>query len=191
MTESTKTQRSAVFLDRDGTLNHDKGFVYLFKDFIWIEDVTESLARLKKAGLVLVVITNQSGVNRKFYTHLDVQTLHQEIERDLLARHSITIDGWYYCPHNPEKETCSCRKPSPGLILKAAEDLNLDLTRSYMVGDKLLDIEAGLKAGVKKTIMVRTGYGLSEQKKAPAETIVVDAFPRAADYILQDLAWPT
>ncbi|MDR0622674.1 MAG: D-glycero-beta-D-manno-heptose 1,7-bisphosphate 7-phosphatase [Deltaproteobacteria bacterium] len=188
MAEGTRKKRPAVFIDRDGTLNRDNSYVWKFADFIWLDGVPEALARLKRAGLILAVITNQSGINRGYYTAADVLALHRAVDRDLLERVGVTIDGWYHCPHIPQVESCQCRKPKPGMILAAARDLSLDTARSYMVGDKTLDVLAGLAAGVKRSMLVRTGYGQSESRLVPQDTLVFDDFPRAADFILQDLA---
>jgi D-glycero-D-manno-heptose 1,7-bisphosphate phosphatase len=188
MTDGQHALRPAVFIDRDGTLNHDCGYLYKFENFRWIDMVPEALAILKKAGFALVVVTNQSGVARNFYSERDVAVLHAEIDRNLMDHQRLTMDGWYYCPHDPNVESCACRKPAPGMLFRAASELSLDLARSYMVGDKLLDIKAGLAAGVKQAILVLTGYGQEEQKNVPPGIAVVDSFPQAADLIVSNFA---
>ncbi|MDR2367390.1 MAG: D-glycero-beta-D-manno-heptose 1,7-bisphosphate 7-phosphatase [Deltaproteobacteria bacterium] len=186
MGEGATAPRPAVFIDRDGTLNRDNYYMYRFEDFRWIDGVPEALGRLKRAGLALAVVTNQSGINRNYYTERDVLELHRAIDQDLMAREGVTIDGWYHCPHNPNVEKCACRKPAPGMLLAAARDLSLDPARSYMVGDKLIDLQAGLAAGVRLPILVLTGYGQAERDRAPQGTVIRDDFPGAADYILKD-----
>jgi D-glycero-D-manno-heptose 1,7-bisphosphate phosphatase len=179
-------------LDRDGTVNEDVGYLHKHEDFVFIKGVPEALARLKKAGLALVVTTNQSGVARGIYSSRDVIELHRLIDEDLKKMADLTMDGWYFCPHLPD-EGCRCRKPSPGLIIQASLDLGLDVSSSYMVGDKSLDVLAGQAAGAKKSILVKTGYGLAEQDNVPRGTIVADDLPSAASLILADFlkAGPT
>jgi D-glycero-D-manno-heptose 1,7-bisphosphate phosphatase len=179
--------RRTVFVDRDGTLNHDRGYVYKWSDFEFIDGVPEALFQLHQAGFALVVITNQSGIVRGLYSQQDVHKLHQKIDSFLLDAYGFAFDGWYYCSHHPDFGPCQCRKPSPGLLQKAAEDLGLALSASFMVGDKTLDVLAGINAGVKQAILVRTGYGLNDQFKVPAGTVVTDNFPKAAELIRQGL----
>jgi D-glycero-D-manno-heptose 1,7-bisphosphate phosphatase len=133
------------------------------EDIFWIPGALEALGLLKAKGFKLIVITNQSGVARGYYTDADVISLHKTFEEEFrklgLSEDGVTIHGYYHCPHHPKYTgDCSCRKPSPGLILKGAEEHGVDLSRSYMVGDKLSDLHAGLNAKL-KTILVRTGYG--------------------------------
>jgi D-glycero-D-manno-heptose 1,7-bisphosphate phosphatase len=175
-------------MDRDGTLNYDKSYLYKFEDFEWIDRVPEALARLKASGLALVVITNQSGINRGYFTCQDLFKLHGQVDQDLFEKVGFKMDGWYFCPHNPEIESCACRKPAPGLLQKASQELFLDPARSYMVGDKALDIKAGLAIGVKRAILVLTSYGQRQQKYLPPETLMVKDFPEAADFILRDFS---
>ncbi|MDR1051311.1 MAG: HAD family hydrolase [Deltaproteobacteria bacterium] len=177
--------RPAVFLDRDGTINRDIGYLYRHEDFVWIDGAPGALARLQKAGLALVVVSNQSGVARGLYGQEDVRELHRRINLDLRQNHGAGIDAWYFCPHLPDAG-CPCRKPSPGMLLSAAEDLGLDLSRSYMVGDKELDVGAGLAAGVRFPVLVRAAYGLEAQGRLPAGVPVADDLPGAAELILKD-----
>ncbi|MDR2460585.1 MAG: D-glycero-beta-D-manno-heptose 1,7-bisphosphate 7-phosphatase [Deltaproteobacteria bacterium] len=150
--------KPAVFLDRDGTLNQDKGYTYLWNDWAWLPGALEALELLRGRGYTLVVVTNQAGVARGLYTTCAVEDLHGQVQKDLEKR-GLRIDAFYYCPHHPDfTGPCSCRKPNPGMIEAAAKELGLDLSRSHMVGDKLSDIMAGLNAQV-DTILVLTGYG--------------------------------
>jgi D-glycero-D-manno-heptose 1,7-bisphosphate phosphatase len=154
----------AVFLDRDGTINVDDGYIHRFEDIVWIPGAPEALGLLKKLGFKLIVITNQSGVARGYYKDDDVRRLHMVFEEEfrklgISDADGTTISAYYHCPHHPQiTGPCSCRKPSPGLILRGAKEWQIDLSRSYMVGDKLSDLEAGLNAKL-KVILVRTGYG--------------------------------
>ncbi|MDR0549520.1 MAG: D-glycero-beta-D-manno-heptose 1,7-bisphosphate 7-phosphatase [Deltaproteobacteria bacterium] len=182
------TKAKAVFLDRDGVLNEERGYLWLWSDWRWLPGVILALTRLKKAAYKLVVVTNQSGVAKGLYQESDVIALHRRVAEDL-AQNGLVLDGYYYCPHHPDfpaspgDDPCACRKPAPGLILAAAKDLDLDLSRSYLVGDKLSDLEAARAAGV-KPILVRGGYGsLAESQVAP-DIPVVDDLPAAVDLIL-------
>jgi D-glycero-D-manno-heptose 1,7-bisphosphate phosphatase len=159
----------AIFLDRDGTLNLDKGYVHQWADWEWLPGAPEALARLKEAGYKLVVITNQSGVVKGYYSEEDVRELHRRVNLDLAGRGpgAAILDAFYFCPHHPNYSgPCSCRKPAPGLIRQAAAEHNLDLSRSFMVGDKLIDAAAGENAGC-RSILVLTGYGRAEASGAP------------------------
>ena len=174
-----------VLIDRDGTLNRDRGYTWRWEDFEWIEGAPEALLSLRKAGLKLAAVTNQSGVARGIYKEADVRALHARADQFLQERLGLALDGWYFCPHLPGAG-CQCRKPSPGMLRRAAADLGIDLSRSYMVGDKAMDFMAGLGAGVKMSILVRTGYGAAEEALIPEGAAVCDDFPAAARMILDD-----
>lgn len=152
-----------MFLDRDGTINVDKGFVHSIDDFEFIPGVPQAIKLLKNAGFLVIVVTNQSGVARGYYPLDAVHRLHQYLS-DQLAEFGTGVDGYYICPHHLQgKEydyarACSCRKPFPGMILHAAEDFAIDLTCSYMIGDKQSDVQAGLAAGC-RPMLLATGYG--------------------------------
>ncbi len=144
---SLTTLRPAIFLDRDGTLNEDSGYLYEIKAWRWLPGAVEALAMFAKKGYALVVITNQSGIARGYYTVQHMHDLHAWVNAEL-AQHHLCIDAFYHCPHHPNiTGPCSCRKPSPHLLLQAAKDLQLDVSRSYMIGDKISDAEAGAAAG--------------------------------------------
>lgn len=154
----------AVFLDRDGTINEEVGYLCEVDRLRFIPGVVRALTTLSQAGFKLIVVTNQAGVAKGYYSESAVQVMHAEIAKRL-ARQGAYIDAFYYCPHHPAATVeqyqlrCGCRKPMPGMILSAAEAYGIDLSQSYMIGDKLSDIEAGRQAGC-NTILVRTGYGL-------------------------------
>lgn len=144
ITESVNSQK-AIFLDRDGTINIDKGYVYKSEDFEFIDGVPETLKYFKDMGYLLIVITNQSGVARGYYNMEDVKILHENANKILKKEFNFEIDAFYYCPHHPKKaipkylKDCCCRKPMPALVLKAANEFNVDLKQSIMIGDKLSD----------------------------------------------------
>ena len=126
--------RPAVFLDRDGTINVEKNYLYRYEEWEWIAGAQDAIARLNKLGFLVVVVTNQAGIARGLYQEQDVERLHQLIAAEL-KESGATIDAFYFCPHHPDfTDACSCRKPSSGMILEAARNLHIDLSRSWMVG---------------------------------------------------------
>ena len=151
----------AVFFDRDGTLNEDPGYLGDPDSLKLYPDIGKALSDLKKKlNPKLIVISNQSGIARGILTDEMVQSVNNKINT-VLAESGVAIDAFYYCPHHPdfsEKKDCSCRKPSPEMVFKAAKDFNIDLSHSFLVGDSVSDIECGKNAGV-KTILIKTGYG--------------------------------
>jgi D-glycero-D-manno-heptose 1,7-bisphosphate phosphatase len=159
----TGGKRRAVFLDRDGTINVEKDYLHRIEDFAFIPGAPQAIRALREAGFMVIVVTNQSGVARGLYSEKDVERLHRFIQEELAAC-GTAIDAFYFCPHHPEhgqdqyRVACDCRKGAPGMLLQAAREHDIDLARSYMVGDKPADIEAGRQAGC-RCIMVMTGYG--------------------------------
>lgn len=161
----SKRTRKAVFLDRDGTINHDPGHLYRTEDFEFLPDADKAIAALKKKGYLTIVITNQAGIAKKLYTAEDVDILHGYIDSLLCEKHSVIADGYYYCPHHPEaaieeyRTECSCRKPQSGLILKAVSDfsqigIEIDIKNSLTVGNRRSDLLAGINAGTGKNILI-------------------------------------
>ena len=154
---------AGVFLDRDGTLNVEVDFLRTPDELRLIEGAAASVRKLKDSGLVICVVSNQSGVARGFLTEADLVPIHVKL-REELAREGATLDGIYYCPHHPSagippyNVECDCRKPKPGMLLKGAQEFNLDLQRCFVVGDSVVDIQAG-NAVAATTILVQTGYG--------------------------------
>lgn len=183
--------RRAVFLDRDGTINVEKDYLYRIEDFQMIPNAPEAIRLLNDAGFLVVVVTNQSGIGRGYYDELMLEKLHCHMAQEL-AKAGARIDAWYFCPHHPEHGTghyrrdCACRKPLPGMLVQAAEDLGIDLTTSFMVGDKLADIEAGLAAG-SRSLLVRTGYGQREEPLLPHGILVFDDILAASLAIIQGM----
>lgn len=157
--------RPAIFLDRDGTLNYDAGYTHRIGDWRWLPGALAGLAAFSKAGYPLVVVSNQSGIARGFYDSGQLKTLEAWLD-DELARAGIRIAGWYYCPHGPD-DKCLCRKPRPGLVLRAAAELDLDPGRSWLLGDRLSDLQAGAAAGC-KVGLVRNPAWPEETAKAAA-----------------------
>jgi len=153
----------AVFLDRDGTVNVDKDYLYRIEDFEFEKNVPETLKYLYEKGYKLIVISNQSGIARGYFTVADVERLHDHISRTAEGL-GFRIEGFYYCPHYKEgtvKEyavDCGCRKPGTELIERAVKDHDIDISYSFFIGDKEADMLAGKKAGL-TTILVGTGYG--------------------------------
>ncbi|HXC93671.1 MAG TPA: D-glycero-beta-D-manno-heptose 1,7-bisphosphate 7-phosphatase [Geobacteraceae bacterium] len=178
----------AVFLDRDGTINEESEYLYKVEECRFLPGVKEAVKQLNAAGYFVVVVTNQSGVARGYYSESDIEKLHEFMEKEF-AGSGARIDGWYYCPHHPdfpvESAACDCRKPLPGMLLAAANELGIDLSSSWMVGDKNADREAGLAAGC-RTILVKTGYGAAETSEAPPGIIAVDDLSAAVDFILKN-----
>jgi len=153
----------AVFLDRDGTINEEVGYLDRMEKLQLIPGAAEAIRLINKSGMKAVIVTNQSGVARGVFDEAFVEKTHTHL-RDILRAEGASLDGIYYCPHHPTEgrveylKICDCRKPAPGMLLRAAEELRIDPNHSYMVGDTLKDIEAGAKAGA-QGILVRTGFG--------------------------------
>lgn len=156
-------RQAAVFLDRDGTINEETGYMDRLEKLKLIPVAAEAIRLINASGMKAVVVTNQSGVARGLFDEAFVEAVHIRL-REMLWAERAFLDGIYFCPHHPTegreryRMTCDCRKPAPGLLLQATADLNLDPVRSYMVGDTLKDIEAGARAGA-QGVLVRTGYG--------------------------------
>jgi D-glycero-D-manno-heptose 1,7-bisphosphate phosphatase len=163
----------AVFLDRDGVINKDLGYVYKLEDLHILPDVPEGLTELKKHGFKIVVISNQSGVARGLYTEMDVQTFHTELNAKLPA--GGKIDAFYFCPHHPNGTVnqyavaCACRKPGTLLLEKAMQDLNLTKTGSYFIGDKDSDIECAIRFGI-TGLQLKSRYKCHTSIKRPLAT---------------------
>jgi len=157
-------QNKAIFLDRDGVINKEVIHLSDPKNFEFIEGSIEALKILKQKSFLLIVITNQAGIARGLFTEETLMAIHDKM-RNILNKNNIQLDDIYYCPHHPEfTGSCDCRKPNPGMILKAQSKYNIDLTNSFMVGDTLNDIQTGITVKC-KTVLVLTGYGMEEQKK--------------------------
>jgi len=143
----------AVFLDRDGVINVDKGYIYKIDDFEFKEDIFELLKFLQKKGFSLFIITNQSGIGRGYYTLKDFERLNNYMIEELKKK-NINIKEVAFCPHHPN-DNCECRKPKPGMILKLIEKYKIDIETSILIGDKMSDIQAGQNAGIKRNYLVK------------------------------------
>ena len=187
--------RPAVFLDRDGTLIEERGYLdrmELLDLFPWTAD---ALRLLKRAGYTLVVVTNQSAIARGIIDEAFLNQVHQEMSARL-ARGGAAIDGYYHCPHLADapieryRQHCRCRKPGPGMIEQACRDLGLDPSRSFLIGDRWLDVACGAAAGT-RTIRVRTGHGAAESVSPPVNVkadMILDNLMEAAGWILRNSA---
>ncbi len=158
-------KKAAVFLDRDGVINEDHAFVHKIEDFVYIDGVKEALKIIKSKGYLSILVTNQAGIAYGYYTEEDYRILTDWMQNDLKTD-SIEFDGIYFCPHHPEKGyppylmKCGCRKPETGMLIKAVEDFDIDLSSSFMVGDRMSDVETGVRAGCRGSFLVSTGKPL-------------------------------
>lgn len=168
----TGAGKRAVFLDRDGTLVDELGFLRRPEDLRLLPGAAEGLRLLNEAGWLAVLVTNQSGIARGYFDEADLRAVHERLTREL-ARGGAHLDAMFHCPHHPEvgapplRGPCACRKPAPGLLLEARERMGLDLGRSWMIGDSLRDLEAGRRAGLEGEILVLTGKGAEERAGLP------------------------
>ena len=183
MLDSSPNQR-AIFLDRDGTINEDPGYLSDPSQLKLFPGVANALARLKKAGYLLIVVSNQSGVARGLIDPKMLPQIHAQLDQ-LLEPSGARIDSYQLCLHHPN-DHCACRKPEPKLLLDSAQEFNIDLKKSYMVGDKFSDVEVGVRAGCRGSILVRTGEGRNaESQLQPRQVLfIADSLPEAADWIL-------
>jgi D-glycero-D-manno-heptose 1,7-bisphosphate phosphatase len=154
-----------IFLDRDGVINKEKNYLNQIQDFEFIEGVFESCRYFTKKGFRIIIITNQSGISRGYYTKDDYETLTKWMLNKFKSQR-INILDVFHCPHSPG-DSCECRKPLPGMFIKAQEKYNIDMTKSWSIGDKEDDIIAANLSGIKNTILVQSGHKIiTEQSKA-------------------------
>lgn len=175
----------AVFLDRDGTLIVEKHYLHRPEDVEIFPGTGAALKRLWAAGFKLFVVTNQSGIGRGYYTLADAERVNEHVSREL-AREGVRFEKTYLAPEAPDQPSRG-RKPSPQFLFDARDEFNLNLAESFMVGDKLLDLECGWNAGVKQSILVRTGYGAELEKNSAdglTRAAVVSNLEEMADWIL-------
>jgi len=152
--------KKTIFLDRDGVINREVQYLYKIDDFEFIDGIFDACLYFQNLGYVIIIITNQSGIARKYYTESDYQTLTKWMLRQF-ENNGIEILNVFHCPHGP-KSTCECRKPKPGMLLKAKTKHNIDMEKSWMIGDKERDIIAANSAGINHTILVRSGHSIDE-----------------------------
>jgi D-glycero-D-manno-heptose 1,7-bisphosphate phosphatase len=173
------TLQRAVFLDRDGVINVDRGYVHRVEDFRFVPGSDAAMARLQAAGWRLVVVTNQSGLARGLYSIDDYQRFTAHL-RAQLAAVGVQLDAVLHCPHLPDASVpayrlaCDCRKPGPAMLLQAARELSLDLGDSVIVGDRLSDVRAGRAAGVGRCVLVRSGHALEAGDAQQADAVYDD-----------------
>jgi D-glycero-D-manno-heptose 1,7-bisphosphate phosphatase len=182
--------KRAVFLDRDGVITREPPYyAHKVSQLVFIPKSAEAIRLLNENGYLVIIVSNQAGIARGYYREEDAALFHR-VMTERLAEAGARIDAIYYCPHHPEatveryRSDCDCRKPRPGMLLKAEKEFGLDLQQSFMIGDKLSDIEAGKRAQC-RTILVRTGYGAEELKlnRIECDNIADDLYG-AARYIL-------
>lgn len=168
----------AIFLDRDGTINIEKDYIYKCEDLVFEEGSVEALKTFKNLGYILIVVSNQSGIARGYFTEEDLKAFNNNMNEKLKEK-SVEITEFYCCPHHPDglaeyKKVCDCRKPNNKMLEDAIKKYNIDREKSYMIGDKVSDIGAGLKSKL-KTVLVKTGYGLKDMEKIDKnETLVCE-----------------
>jgi D-glycero-D-manno-heptose 1,7-bisphosphate phosphatase len=178
--------KPAVFLDRDGVLIEERNYLHRVEDVALLPVVAAGLRRLSDAGLKLFIVSNQSGIGRGYFTLAEVERVNEHLRREL-ARGGVRFERIYIAPEAPDQPSRG-RKPSPQFLFDARDEFDLNLAESFMVGDKLIDLECGWNAGVKKSILVRTGYGAKLEREEPEplkRAVVVDDLSGAADWILK------
>lgn len=184
--------RPAVFLDRDGTLVEEAGYLDRLERLVFFPYSVDAVRLLNRANFAVVIVTNQAGIARGIFKEAFVAEAHQHITARLSAG-GARVDGFYYCPHHPEavieqyRKSCDCRKPQPGLLRQAASDLHIALDRSFVVGDRWHDLEAGQRVGA-KGLLVRTGYGRTEETAGHdrvTPTAIIDNLMEAVSWIVR------
>ena len=175
----------AVFLDRDGTIIEEMEYLHRPEQVVMIPGASAALKRLQNAGFKLFLVTNQSGVGRGYFTLADVAKVHEQLGREL-AKEGVRLEKIYLAPEAPDQPSRG-RKPSPQFLFDAGDEFGVDLAQSYLVGDKLIDLECGWNAGVKKCLLVRTGYGAECERTVAgklARAVVVDDVVAAVTWVL-------
>ena len=183
MPEIHKNVTRAVFLDRDNTLIHDPGYLCDPEKVRVLDGVVEGLKELQHAGYKLVAITNQSGVGRGYFDIESVRAVNERVKLEF-EKKGVRLDGFYVCPHHPD-EKCNCRKPMPGLLHQAAEDLQIDLSKSFMVGDKRTDVECGQRAKVMMAFLVLSGPQSARDASGIAGQQIAENVNQVAQWILE------
>ncbi|HIF9397996.1 TPA: D-glycero-beta-D-manno-heptose 1,7-bisphosphate 7-phosphatase [Photobacterium damselae] len=168
--------KPAVFIDRDGVINVDHGYVHTTDDFEYVEGVFAACKKLKEMGYLLVLVTNQSGIARGMFTEDEFLSLTEWMDWNFVDN-GVEFDGIYYCPHHPEgqgdyRQECDCRKPKPGMLISARDYLKIDMAQSVMIGDKADDMTAAKAAEVGTKILVRTGKPVTEVGEQLADVLL-------------------
>ena len=188
----------AVFLDRDGTMVHDVGYLSRLEDLHWFPWTIDAIRLLNRAGFLVCVTTNQGGIGLGFYTEALVHRVHERMSGTLAAS-GARVDAWFHCPHHPAAKTaelrvaCDCRKPAPGMIQQATRQFDIDLPQSFVIGDKIADVGLGRAVGA-RSILVRTGYGEAELVRhdgtIPGAAYVAHELMDAVAWILGQTGFP-
>jgi D-glycero-D-manno-heptose 1,7-bisphosphate phosphatase len=177
--------KKAVFLDRDGTIIEDKNYLRSPEQVVFLPGAAAGLKRLRDGGFHLFIVSNQSGVGRGYFTLAEAGEVNRHVAREL-AREGVVFEKIYIAPEAPDAPSRG-RKPSPQFLLDARDEFGLDLSASFMIGDKRIDLECGWNAGVQRCILVRTGYGAELERVSAAElsrAVIVDDLAAAAEWIL-------
>ncbi len=183
-------KNKAVFLDRDGTINEEVGYLDSLEQLRIFPAAFDAVRMINEAGMKVVVVTNQSGVARGFFDEDFVNSVHARIN-EIFREKGAFIDRFYYCPHHPTEGvgryriSCDCRKPAPGMLIRASEELDIDLSSSYVVGDMAKDIEVANNVGA-RGILVRTGYGKNVVTSDIKPAFIAEDILAAAEWIMKD-----
>jgi D-glycero-D-manno-heptose 1,7-bisphosphate phosphatase len=188
--------KPAVFVDRDGTVIEEVGYLNRLDRVAFFPWTVDAIRVLNDAGFLVVLVTNQAGVARGYFEESLVRAAHDLIDQRV-REGGARIDAYYYCPHHPDaavdayRQACDCRKPRPGMLRQASRDLDIDLARSFVVGDRWIDVRMGQAAGA-KTVLVRTGYGLEEEAQPDGTTadLVADTLMEASAWIIRQTRAP-
>ncbi len=191
-----KKLKRAVFLDRDGTINKERGYIKDPKKLVLLPRAAEAIRLLNRRSIPVIVVTNQSGIARKYYSENQMHLVNAALVKKLQAKDSY-VDAIYFCPHHPDfggkkyRRKCNCRKPAPGMVLKAARKFGIDPRRSYMAGDKIADVKLGQGVGA-KSILLLSGWGRKEWREnrnlfQPLPDYRTTTLWRAVQWILKDM----
>tara|TARA_B100000315_G_C14594521_1_gene597948 strand:+ start:8272 stop:8850 length:579 start_codon:yes stop_codon:yes gene_type:complete len=180
----------AVFLDRDGTINYDPGYLSDSRTLTLLPGASAAIARLNSEGIKTIVVSNQSGIGRGLFTEGTLAKVHTRLRDLLMLESGATLDGIYYCPHHPNDE-CQCRKPRQGMLIQASKDFRLDIRRSYMIGDKASDVMLAANAGLKGLLVQTTHDADSElwrlRKAGMQPNYIAEDLSKAVDWVIADI----
>lgn len=171
---------SAIFLDRDGVINEERNYCHKWEEFTFIDGAIEFMQYANSISDHLIIVTNQAGIAKGYFTLSQYDELTSRMIYEL-QKNKITVDNVYFCPHHPEgsgvyKKKCNCRKPAPGMILKACEDYHIDIKRAILIGDKLSDIEAAKSAGIDNAFYVETGHEILQSDLSKSKGVFKDLY---------------
>jgi len=173
---SIRSKRPAAFLDRDGVLVEDTGYAYKIEDLILLPEVSKTLKILQDQGYLLIVISNQGGVARGFFSEEDVKVFHKELSRQITAESGASIDAFYFCPHHPAgsvtayAKVCDCRKPGIAMLEQAGKDFAIDWEKSFFVGDRASDIDCAINAGI-RGFQIASAYEMHQKPFANIKSL--------------------